>query len=117
MNKIIECVRNLRKNQTQSEKKFWTKVRKKQIKNTRILRQFPIIFDYENTQYFFVADFYCAKKKLVIEIDGKIHYKQKEKDEDREFIIKKLGLKIVRFKNEEVLNNIDSVIEKLRKYL
>jgi len=62
---------------------------------------------------FFIADFYCHEAKLVIEIDGGIHETQKEYDEMREQIIKLLGYKVIRFSNEVVLMQINSVIKKL----
>jgi very-short-patch-repair endonuclease len=95
----------LRKNMTDAEKVLWERLRKKQL-GLRFKAQHPI----ER----FIADFYCHKAKLVIEIDGKIHNVQKEYDLGREAELEKYGLKIIRFTNDEVLNNIDWVIEKIK---
>ncbi len=65
----------------------------------------------------FIADFYCNAKRVVVEIDGGIHESQKDYDLLREMLIKKHGVKIIRFSNEEVINNPDSVSEKLKKIL
>ena len=117
MSEITAAVRKLRKNPTKAEVIFWEKVRNKKINGKKILRQKPFVVDYENTKRFFVADFYCAEKKLIIEIDGKIHDKQKENDQYRDFLLQKKGLKILRFKNEEVLHDIDFVIAKIKTFL
>ncbi len=61
----------------------------------------------------FIVDFYCIKMGVVIEVDGKIHDFQRERDTDREKILQGLGCKILRFTNQEVLNNIDVVISEI----
>jgi very-short-patch-repair endonuclease len=63
----------------------------------------------------FIADFYCHELKLIIEIDGEIHNTQKEKDEARSFELQNLGIKIIRFTNEEVINKIADVILKIKQ--
>ena len=117
MASIKEIARDLRKNQTKAEKKFWEIVRNRQINGRKILRQYAIIFDYGDSKRFFIADFICLETGLVIEIDGKIHLRQQDHDEMRSHILKRLGYKIVRFKNDEVHENIEKVKEKLKKYL
>ena len=111
---IRDLTREFRKNQTKAEQIFWKNVRNRKINGNRFLRQYPIRFDTEGVKCFFVADFFCAKAKLVVEIDGKIHDNQKEYDEYRTHIINNLGYRVVRFKNYEVLNNFPSVINKLK---
>ena len=66
---------------------------------------------------FFVADFYCHEKKLVVEIDGKIHQRKKDYDQLRTQIINTLGIRVIRFKNEEIEGNLELVLEQLQKYL
>lgn len=109
--------RRFRKNQTKAEKVFWDKSRNRQIDGYKILRQYPIRFEMDNTIHFFIADFYCHEAKLVIEIDGGIHETQKDYDKMREQIIGQLGYRIIRFSNEEVLNNIDNVLLRLKDAL
>ncbi len=99
--------RNLRKNMTDAERLVWTKLRMKQLKNSQFYRQ-KIIGNY-------IVDFYCPKAKLVIEIDGGQHYMDegKKKDKKRDSYIKKLGLKVLRFSDRDVLKNISSVSEEV----
>lgn len=69
----------------------------------KFLRQHPPIYSaVKNNPLYFIADFYCAELKLVVELDGDIHLAQKDYDENREMIIKEMGLKVVRFKNSEI---------------
>ncbi len=114
---ITELARDLRKNPTPSEKKLWQILRKKQLNGCKFLRQHPIIYGQtRNKLNFFIADFYCAKKKLVIELDGEIHIYQKDYDSQRDLILQKKNLTVLRIQNEE-LNSINEVKEKILKYL
>lgn len=72
---ITELARELRKKPTPAEKKLWQEVRKRQLNNCKFLRQYPIIYSEKQRGKFnfFIADFYCAEKNLVIELDGRIH--------------------------------------------
>jgi leucyl-tRNA synthetase len=65
----------------------------------------------------FIADFVCISKKLVVEVDGDIHDYQKEEDAARTERLKELGYKVIRFKNEQVLVDIESVIEEIKLQL
>ncbi|HKC69113.1 MAG TPA: DUF559 domain-containing protein, partial [Bacteroidia bacterium] len=65
----------------------------------------------------FIADFVCISKKLVVEVDGDIHDYQKEEDAARTERLKELGYKVIRFKNEQVLVDIESVVEEIRLQL
>lgn len=80
-------------------------------------RQYPIVFEIDDIRRFFIADFYCHQLRLVIEIDGGIHEKQKDYDKLRSAIINRLGLNVFRFDNKDVLNGIDVVVEKLEKII
>ena len=110
-----EAVRLLRKRQTESERIFWECVRNRKL-GVKFLRQFAIPFTYEGKKRYFVADFYCSEKKLVVEIDGGIHKEQEEYDRLRSYIINQLGIKVIRFRNEE-LKDMESVIMHLKKHL
>jgi very-short-patch-repair endonuclease len=114
--KSTETARMLRKNQTESEKVFWQLTRNRGLFGKRILRQHPIRFLYFGRKRFFVADFYCPDKRLVIELDGKIHEFQKEHDELRTYIIQQLGYQVVRVANQEILD-IEELKKKLRPFL
>lgn len=114
--KIVDVTRQLRKSQTPEEAVLWEKVRNRRVAGLKFLRQHPIIYGYRGyTPLFFVADFYCATIKLVIELDGKVHEFQKHYDQNRDAILNELGLKILRLKNEE-LNNPDSVLKKILEF-
>ncbi len=114
---IIKLARELRRNQTPAEIYLWRLLRNRKFDGKKFLRQHPIIIEEKDFNFdFFIADFYCHEHKLVIEVDGKIHDYQKEHDKQRDLIIENLGLKVLRIKNEEVLNHIDKVNIKIRKY-
>ena len=107
--KLISKARELRKNMTGAEIKLWASFFRQQ--NFRVFRQRPI------DQY--IVDFYIPKYKLVIEIDGDTHYERKViiYDEQRTKILQKYNLRVIRFTNEDVLNNFDSVCESIQNYL
>jgi len=112
---ITDLARELRKNQTPEEKILWQFLRNRKLKGVKFLRQHPITYQNINNDYqFFIPDFYSAEKKLVVEIDGKIHDFQKEYDQSREEILIDLGLKVIRFKNEE-LQNITKVLNRIKE--
>ncbi len=78
---ILRLARELRNNETKTEKLLWAELRKRQFFGNKFLRQHPILYNRKfNLADFFVADFYCAKLNLIIEVDGGIHYHQKEYD-------------------------------------
>lgn len=112
----IVC-RELRKNSTNAERIFWEKVRNKQFYGRKFYRQYPIFHDITGKETFFISDFFCFTDKLIIELDGKYHkYKLKE-DEKRTEILNHLGLNVIRFSNDEIINNLDGVLMKVKKYL
>jgi len=101
-------VRELRKNPTKAEALLWEKLRKDKI-GYRIRRQHAIDA--------FIVDFVCLKKWTVVEIDGKIHDYQKAEDNNRTQVIKENGYTVIRFTNNEVFENIDKVVSKIKSYL
>jgi very-short-patch-repair endonuclease len=105
---IKKIARSLRKNQTPSEKLFWQEFRNRKFHNLKFNRQFPIIYqtDNSNEHYFYIVDFYCHDLKLAVEIDGIIHEYTKDKDYNRDKVIEGLGLKVIRIKNSD-LNTIE----------
>jgi leucyl-tRNA synthetase len=113
---ITEMARELRSNPTISEKLLWKYLRKRQLRGYKFLRQKPFVYEQiQNKRYFFIADFYCAQLKLVIELDGKIHDFQKEYDYQRDLVLRKLGLRVLHIKNEE-LDDIDRVLKKILEF-
>ena len=81
----------------------------------KFLRQHPILFQIDGEKRFLIADFFCREKRLVVEIDGKIHLKQKEYDRFRDLIIQGLGLRVIRVTNEIVENNPDKFLNDVLK--
>ena len=115
---ITQLARDLRKNQTPEEYLLWQNLRNRKLRGFKFNRQFPIIYG-NNTNgnpLFFIADFYCHEKKLVIELDGEIHNFQQEQDKERDYILKQLDLHVLRIKNEEI-SNIVAVLEKIKNQL
>lgn len=116
--KIVELCRELRRNSTSSESILWANVRNRKLSGRKFYRQYPIVYlSTVDLYYFFVADFYCHEKKLVIELDGKIHDFQQEYDEGRTAIIEKLGIRVIRFTNEELSADISKVLAEIRRAL
>jgi very-short-patch-repair endonuclease len=106
---IFKLAKELRKEETEAEKILWTRLNKNQIMGLQFRRQHPINM--------FVADFYCAKIKLVIEIDGSIHEitEYQEHDIGRSEILNDFGITVIRFSNEQVIEDIDGTINKIEK--
>lgn len=107
---LKEHARRHRAAQTDAEKLLWEYLRRNAL-GVRFRRQF-IIGD-------FIADFACLEKKLVVEVDGEYHFTQEQIEEDRKrsYHISQLGFRVVRFTNEEVMNDLDNVILKIKKEL
>ena len=107
---ITILARNLRKNQTESEKLLWTVLRGKSLSGYKFLRQHPIFYRVKNKWVeFFIADIYCCKLKLIIELDGKIHENKRDYDSERDMQLLNKGIYVVRIKNEE-LDDMNSII-------
>ena len=106
---LIEKAKENRNNPTEAEAALWSQLRNKQLDGYKF-RQQHLIGD-------FIVDFVCLSKKLVIEVDGGIHKETKEYDEERTKILADRGFEVLRFKNEEVLGDIDAVLEKVSNNL
>jgi len=97
LNRIRNNSRELRKNMTDSEKLLWEELRGRKLNGFKFLRQHPVLYQGNLVRYnYFIADFYCYKKKAVIEIDGPIHEGSREYDSFRDEEMKNLGLHILR---------------------
>lgn len=104
-NAVLKSTRQcLRRNAPTPEIIFWNKLKSRQLCGLKFRRQHSI----GN----YVADFYCPSQKLVIEIDGDSHFNKnaKQKDEARTDFLKSLGLRVLRFTNKEIMDNISGVI-------
>jgi cyclase len=103
---VFELAKELRRNMTDAEKLLWNYL-KTGVKGLKFRRQHPIRF--------YIADFYCHKIKLIIEIDGKIHSNDeiKEKDNQREKDLMSWGYTICRFTNERIFGELDTVLAEI----
>ena len=99
--------KELRKNMTESEKVLWEEIRNRKLGGLKFRRQHPIST--------FIADFYCHEQKLVIELDGEIHDNEEsqEYDEGRTAEMEYMGITVIRFRNEEVMNSINRVLNEI----
>jgi very-short-patch-repair endonuclease len=102
---LIILARSMRKDLTRAENKLWEGLLRDF--RFRVLRQRPI----DN----FIVDFYCPKKKLVIEIDGASHFKDEGKalDKERSEILAAYGLRVIRFSDHEIMINFSQVCDRI----
>ncbi|MEO8148633.1 MAG: DUF559 domain-containing protein [Bacteroidia bacterium] len=103
---LFDKAQRLRENMTSAERLLWEELKENRLKY-RFKPQHPLDI--------FIADFYCHALKLVIEVDGSVHYKQASYDEGRSEELKHNGIKVIRFTNEEVSQSISAVIEKIKE--
>lgn len=103
--------RELRKSLTPAERILWDVLKNRQMEGYKFRRQHPI--------YHYIADFYCHELRMVIELDGGVHDEidQQEHDSNRDLVIREFGIEILRFKNEEVMNDTKNVLEKVKAFL
>jgi very-short-patch-repair endonuclease len=102
---------HLRNNMTNAENMLWLRLRGKQLKGYPFYRQ-KIIGKY-------IVDFYCSKANLVIELDGGQHYSDtgQKKDRTRDDVLRKMGLKVLRFSDKDVFENLGGVMERIWSWL
>jgi very-short-patch-repair endonuclease len=111
-NKTLKApARHLRSNMTDAEQMLWNHIRGKQIHGVQFNRQKPVS-NYN-------VDFYCARARLILELDGGQHFEagHKEKDKARDKAILKPGLLVLRFDNYQVLMETDSVLESIHAHV
>src|SRR5262245_48292532 len=94
--------RHLRRDQTDAERKLWARLRDRQLFGAKFRRQHPIGR--------FVADFCCAERLLVVELDGGQHATQREADRRRSDFFAAKGYRVIRFWDHEVLQEADAVL-------
>ena len=99
----IEAARDLRKKQTKAEERMWWLLRDREMQGYKFRRQYICKG--------FIMDFYCPAGRLGIELDGKVHMKQKDYDKLRQNVIEEDRIKLLRFKNSEVFNKPDKVLQ------
>lgn len=105
---LLERAKEMRENPTPAEAALWESLKSKNL-GDKFRRQHPVDE--------FIPDFVCLSKKLIIEVDGDIHDSQLEEDQARTDVLEKLGYKVLRFRNEEVLGDLESVLDTIKKEL
>jgi very-short-patch-repair endonuclease len=107
--KLKPIAREKRKQPTEAENLLWQHLHNNKIPGFKFRRQHSIGQ--------FIVDFYCAKARLVIEVDGLIHQYQGEEDTIRQEYLESLGLKVLHFPNDAVLNEPDNIIKQIKEFL
>ena len=109
--KLKEYARHLRNNSTNAEIKLWMQLKGKQMQGYDFHRQKPI----GN----YIADFFCNKLRLVIEIDGSTHDfdEVQQKDRNKQDFLNKLGITVLRFTNKEVMTSVFQVVQTIEDYI
>lgn len=108
---VFSNAKELRKSPTKAEEVMWLTLRNNHLKGYKFRRQHPLLH--------YVVDFYCHQLKLVVEIDGEYHQtvEQTKLDKERTVNIEFQGLDVIRFTNDEVLTDIDTVLNKIREFI
>lgn len=106
---LIPRRKELRNNSTYAEVFFWQQVKQSQLEGRKFRRQTSV----RN----YVVDFYCPEEKLVVELDGEVHFDEEaiKYDKKRTEYLESLGLTVIRFENNEVLKNTDYVLSKIKE--
>jgi very-short-patch-repair endonuclease len=101
----------LRKNMTTAEKILWQQLRNRKVEGLKFRRQHAVDI--------FILDFYCHEQKLAIEVDGEIHNMEdrKEWDKNRTYELNEFGIQILRFSNDNVINQTDRVITSIKEFI
>ena len=108
---IHQFAKELRHTETEAEKKLWGLLRNRKLKGKKIRRQHAFA-DY-------ILDFYCHECKLAVELDGSFHTSEDQQlyDEARTSLLYEHGIKVIRFWNDEVLNETEKTLERIAAYL
>jgi len=96
---------------TKAEKTLWNELKNRKLMGLKFRRQHPI--------HIYIADFFCHEKKLIIEVDGGIHEEteRKENDLNRSAELDRLGISVIRFSNDQVLNHLDRVLVEIKNHI
>ena len=102
---LLANARRLRCNQTDVERLLWSRLRARQLQGEKFRRQYPV----GN----YIVDFCCPDKHLVIELDGGQHAQQQQADEYRTAMLMRQGYRVLRFWNNNVIDNLDGVLARI----
>ena len=101
--RLIEFARQMRREPTPAERRMWSLLRNRRLAGFRFRRQHPVGI--------YIADFYCAVARLVVELDGDSHIGNEEADRRREEYLRGLGLRVIRFWNVDLADNGEGVLD------
>jgi len=106
----FQLARALRRFMTDAEKRLWEELKNRKFLGLKFRRQHPI--------HWYIADFYCHEKRLVIEVDGLIHKQRtvKEHDNNRSAELDRLGISVIRFTNDQALTSLPEVLEDIATF-
>lgn len=104
---LTPLARTLRKQRTAAENVLWSVLRGKKFHGYKFYRQQPVAS--------YIADFYCPKLRLIIEVDGEIHENLKERDNYRSKELKRMGLLVVRYTNQQIQTELPRVLTHLTR--
>ena len=104
----LQRAKELRRDMITAEKILWQELRGNKL---------GVHFRRQQVIAGFIVDFYCHKAALVVEVDGDIHDLQKEEDAKREKVLLEMGLRVVRFKNDEVMKELSMVVGKIKEFV
>ena len=114
----LQNARDHRKNPTPAEKITWEKLRNTKFYGLKFNRQYLIEYKQIFTnKLYYIADFHNFENKLIIEIDGPIHLEQQGYDKERQADLEAIGYKVIRFSNEDVINNWEVVEKELLAFI
>ena len=103
---VQAAARELRSALTPAEDRLWSAIRKDQLAGLRFRRQHPVGP--------FILDFYCPRARLCVELDGGIHDQQRERDQARTEALATVGVRVIRFRNEEVEADLAGVLARIQ---
>ena len=106
---LLERRKDLRNNSTPAEATLWKSLQKNQLEGRKFRRQHSI----ENC----IVDFYCPSEKLIVELEGPVHldFATQNYDYERQQKLESLGFKVLRFENKEVFENLESLLNEIKR--
>ena len=109
MNQLLNNAKLLRRNQSDAEKQLWYRLRASRFLNLKFKRQKPIGH--------YIVDFICIEQMLIVELDGGQHAMQLQYDTKRTQFLESQGFRVLRFWNNQVLSELESVLEEIRQHI
>ncbi|AMJ57846.1 MULTISPECIES: endonuclease domain-containing protein [Stenotrophomonas] len=109
MGKLRKRARPLRNTPTDAEDRLWQQLRRRQLAGFRFRRQMPLGG--------YIADFVCLEARLIVELDGGQHLEQRAYDQQRSEVLQRLGFRVLRYWNDEVLLRMPAVLEDILRAL